>query len=181
MARFVGQHHCTMDDRYRIKVPPVLRDLIAPNWEAKKAGKANSKTKEKKQSEFIITRGLEYSLIVYPLPIWEAFEQHTMDLDWTDDDNRYYLRVVYATATEEFLDRSGRLLLKSQHREWGRLDKEVKIIGGGQTHIEIFQPDIYESYLAGNFKYENEQDKRYADAAKKVHETIRKMKLDDRR
>ena len=163
MARFVGEYRYAVDPKGRINLPAPFRKILAPGG---------------KDTSFIVTRGFELCLVVYPMEIWEALELENAKLEWTDDDVRYYLRLLNSKASEQSFDKQGRIVLSKERRHWARIGKEVVIVGGGLTHLEIFSPEVYQTYLKGEFAYEDDMDARYIEAAKRAHQTIRKLQID---
>ncbi len=164
VARFVGKYSFAVDPKGRINVPARFRKLLTSGVGGD--GGANS---------FIVSRGYELCLMAYPMDMWEALEEANAELDWTNDDVRYYLRYLNSNADEHSFDKQGRIVLSRDVRKWTHIKDDVLIVGGGRTHFEIFSPEIYQSYLDGTFRYASSIDAKYVETARKAHATIRRL------
>ena len=160
MARFTGKYEYAVDKKGRINVPSPFRKLL---------------TTDDGENSFMLCRGFELCLMAYPMEFWEALERETSRLDYTNDDVRFYMRMLNSNATEHTFDKQGRIILPREVRDWAQIGDNVVIVGGGRTHFEIFSPKIYQEYLDGTFRYPNAVDAKYIDAARKAHATINRL------
>lgn len=97
------------------------------------------------------------SLVFYPLPIWNEFQQRLKEIKRriTEQDPANFLKAELITGNlNRFLscgtqitalDNQGRLLIPPALREWARLDKEVTLIGLGET-IEVWNTEVWRTY-----------------------------------
>ena len=69
---FMGEYRHTVDPKGRLIVPSKFRELLG--------------------AEFVVTRGLDGCLFVYPMESWEAYVEELKKLPLTglDPDKRYY-------------------------------------------------------------------------------------------
>ncbi|MBB5172182.1 division/cell wall cluster transcriptional repressor MraZ [Texcoconibacillus texcoconensis] len=124
---FLGEYRHTIDDKGRIIIPAKFRDGLG--------------------SSFIVTRGLDHCLFVYPLEEWKQLEQKLKNLPFTKKDARAFTRFFFSGATECELDKQGRANIASTLRSYAQLDKECVIIGVS-NRVEIWSESIWESYYA---------------------------------
>lgn len=160
MARFNGSYNFAVDPKGRINIPSRFRKLL---------------TSGDGENSFMLCRGFELCMMVYPMETWDALEEENAGLDYTNDDVRKYRRLLYANANSHTFDKQGRIVLTQEVRDWAHIGDNVLIVGTGGTHFEIFNPEIYQSYLDGTFRYESAIDEEYVKVARKANETIRRI------
>lgn len=124
---FIGEYYHTIDEKGRIIIPARFREGLG--------------------ERFIVTKGLDNCLFVYPRQNWEEIEQKLRTWPLTRADARAFMRFFFSGATECELDRQGRILLPVNLREYARLEKEV-VIAGVSTRVEIWSRELWEKYLA---------------------------------
>ncbi|GFN24085.1 MAG: division/cell wall cluster transcriptional repressor MraZ [Thermoanaerobacteraceae bacterium] len=124
---FIGEYHHVIDDKGRLIMPARFREELG--------------------ERFIVTRGLDNCLFVYPLRGWEEMEQKLKSLPFTRADVRAFVRFFFSGATECELDRQGRILVPANLREYARLEKDV-VIAGVSSRVEIWSRELWEQYLA---------------------------------
>ncbi len=122
---FIGEYEHTLDAKGRIIIP--------------------SKFREKLGDEFVMTKGLDNCLFVYPKSEWNVLEEKLKTLPLTNKDARAFIRFFFAGASEGSLDKQGRVTIPANLRKHSRLDKEAVIIGVS-TRMEIWSRDEWESY-----------------------------------
>ena len=94
---------------------------------------------------FVITRGFEKCLSVYPIDEWGKVEQNLRNLSGYDPEHRHFVRAMLELAVESQLDGQARISIPQDLREYARIQDEVRIIGA-LDKIEIWNPDAYEEY-----------------------------------
>ena len=117
---FMGEYNHTIDAKGRLIIPAKFREALG--------------------EEFILTRGLDGCLSIYPMDEWKSFEEKLKALPLTDKNARAFLRFFVAGATSCELDRQGRILVPSTLREFAGLEKEV-VLTGSLTRIEIWSKE----------------------------------------
>lgn len=122
---FMGEYRHNVDDKGRLIVPTKFRENLG--------------------TSFVVTRGLDHCLFVYPLVEWKHLEQKLKALSFTKADARAFTRFFFSGASDAELDKQGRVLLPSNLRDYSRITKECVIIGVS-TRIEIWCKDEWESY-----------------------------------
>ncbi|KHF40787.1 MULTISPECIES: division/cell wall cluster transcriptional repressor MraZ [Halalkalibacter] len=124
---FMGEYRHNVDEKGRMIVPAKFRDSLG--------------------SSFIVTRGLDRCLFVYPQDEWSKLENKLKTLPFTKKDARAFTRFFFSGATECELDKQGRVNIASPLREYAKLDKECVVIGVS-NRVEIWSKSIWEEYFA---------------------------------
>ena len=117
---FMGEYNHTIDTKGRLIVPSKFRELLG--------------------EEFILTKGLDGGLSIYPMAEWKSLEEKLRQLPFNDKNARAFVRFFVAGATQCELDKQGRILVPATLREYARLDKDV-ILTGNIATIEIWSKD----------------------------------------
>ena len=93
--------------------------------------------------EFILTRGEDQNLYLYPMDAWEEFEEKVKTLQTSRQNFRAIMRHYFANAATCSLDSQGRIVIPQELREWAGLTKEV-LFAGVDTKVEIWDPQRYD-------------------------------------
>ncbi len=117
---FRGEYSHSVDPKGRLIIPSKFRELLG--------------------EEFIVTRGLDGCLFVYPMNEWEEFEAKLKKLPLTDKNARAFARFMTAGATSCEFDKQGRILLPATLRAFAGIEKDV-ILAGLLSHIEIWSEE----------------------------------------
>jgi MraZ protein len=123
----MGEYHHNIDDKGRMIVPAKFRDELG--------------------STFVVTRGMDKCLFVYPEKEWQQLEQKLKTLPFTKKDARAFTRFFFSGATECELDKQGRVNIASTLRSFAMLEKECVVIGVS-NRVEIWSKDVWEDYFA---------------------------------
>lgn len=136
---FIGEYQHTLDDKGRIIIPSRFREDLGDG--------------------FVMTKGLDNCLFVYPKSEWKVLEEKLKTLPLTNRDARAFIRFFFSGATECILDKQGRVLIPVNLREHSRLDKDAVVIGVA-TRMEIWSKDEWDSYNDDdNLSYESIAEK----------------------
>lgn len=122
---FIGEYQHNLDTKGRIIIPSKFREDLGP--------------------VFIMTKGLDNCLFVYPESEWKILEEKLKSLPFTNRDARAFVRFFFAGATECELDKQGRILIPANLREHSKLEKEAVIIGVS-TRVEIWSKSEWDIY-----------------------------------
>lgn len=114
---FMGEYNHTVDTKGRLIIPSKFREGLG--------------------EEFVVTRGLDGCLFVFPNSAWQAFEEKLKSLPLTNKSARQFTRFFIAGATSCELDKQGRILLPGTLREFAELEKDV-VLTGMLDRIEIW-------------------------------------------
>lgn len=118
-----------------------------------------SKFREDLGYNFIMTKGLDNCLFVYPKEEWTILEGKLRSLPLTNRDARAFVRFFFSGATECVLDKQGRVLIPNNLREHAKLIKEAVIIGVS-TRIEIWSKEEWDAYNSDdNLSYDSIAEK----------------------
>lgn len=131
MSSFKGTYTHSVDEKGRLNLPAKLRKYVAPE---------NNDT-------YVVTRGFELCLFVYPLDEWAKVEAKLRELNNYNAEHRKFLRAVLAMANEVQLDAQARLSIPPDLRDYAKIGGEVRIIGT-LDKIELWDPATYAKYEA---------------------------------
>ena len=99
-----------------------------------------AKFREQLGEEFVLTKGLDGCLSIYPNDEWVAFEEKLRALPLTNKNARTFSRFFVAGATSCELDKQGRILVPATLREFAGLEKDV-VLTGNINRIEIWSKE----------------------------------------
>ncbi|MGI6527864.1 MAG: division/cell wall cluster transcriptional repressor MraZ [Caldicoprobacterales bacterium] len=122
---FIGEYQHTIDPKGRVFMPAKFREELG--------------------EKFVVTKGLDNCLFVYPNEEWQNLEQKLRTLPLTSKEARAFIRFFFAGAAECEADKQGRVLLPANLREHASLEKDLSIIGVS-TRVEIWSRDAWDSY-----------------------------------
>lgn len=104
-----GEFNHSIDAKGRLIIPSKFREILG--------------------EDFVITKGLDGCLFVYPQEEWKTFENKLRTLPLTNKDARTFTRFFLGSAVDGGLDKQGRVLISSALRNFAGLDKEVVLVG----------------------------------------------------
>lgn len=118
---FRGSAPAKIDDKGRLKVPTNFRRVL----------------EERYGRELFITSVTGDSVHLYPLAVWEEFEERLAGLPSTDRTKRRYLERVAYFGQQAQLDSQGRVVVSSLLRESADMTGEV-VVAGRLDHLEVW-------------------------------------------
>lgn len=124
-SMFIGEYQHAIDGKGRLIVPSKFREPLG--------------------DEFVVTKGLDNCLFVYPKAEWEIVEDKLKSLPMTNKDARAFVRFFFSGATECTLDKQGRILIPSNLRSHSKLLKDTVVIGVS-TRLEIWSKEEWDNY-----------------------------------
>ena len=119
---FKGEYNHTVDTKGRLIVPAKFREILG--------------------DVFVVTKGLDGCLFVYPNSEWEKIEEKFREIPLTGKDARKFTRFFFGSAADCELDKQGRVLIPANLREYAGLGKEVVLIGV-LNRIEVWSKERY--------------------------------------
>ena len=125
----LGTHTPKLDEKGRIVLPAKFRDELADG--------------------LVVTRGQERCIYVFSAKQFQSVHEKIAQAPVTSEEARRYLRVFLSGASDESVDKQGRVLLPQLLREYAGLNKELVIIGVG-SRAEIWDAQSWSEYLAKN-------------------------------
>ena len=116
-----GQYNHSLDAKGRVNFPARLREELG--------------------ERFVITRGLDNCLFVYPMGEWKylADKLHQLPISKSAALSRFF----FAGAAEVEPDKQGRVLLPAHLREYAGLERDV-VIAGVSNRAEIWDSARWE-------------------------------------
>lgn len=123
---FMGEYSHTIDAKGRLIVPAKFREILGDN--------------------FIVTKGLDGCLFVYPNDEWTRFEEKLKSLPLTNKNARQFTRFFLAGAAACEVDKQGRILLPQVLREFASLEKDVVLVGVA-SRIEIWSRERWDESM----------------------------------
>ena len=116
----MGEYSHTIDAKGRLIVPSKFREILG--------------------EEFVLTKGLDGCLYIYPMENWNAFEKKLRELPLTNKNARTLTRFFVSGAILCSTDKQGRILIPQTQREFAGLNKDV-ILAGNLERIEIWSKE----------------------------------------
>lgn len=125
---FMGEYHYSIDEKGRLTIPAKLRYELGEN--------------------FIVTRGLDGCLFVYPRNEWENIIQKYKELPNTKD-ARNFMRFFLSGATVCEFDKQGRINISAPLTKYAELKKDCVIIGVNDR-LEVWSKERWETFIDTN-------------------------------
>lgn len=136
---FRGEFQHALDGKGRVIIPSRLREGLG--------------------DRFVITRGFERCIFVYPSSEWVRLEQKLRELTMAKEEPRAFNRLIFSGAMDAEADKQGRVLIPQYLREYAGIEKEVVIIGAGER-VEIWNEAAWRKYFEEmNHNYEQLAEK----------------------
>lgn len=114
---FMGEYNHSVDVKGRVIIPTKFREELG--------------------EEFVVTKGLDGCLFVYPNDEWKLFEEKLRTLPVANKDARKFTRFFLAGAASLEIDKQGRILVPSVLREFAGIEKDVVLVGVS-SRVEIW-------------------------------------------
>ncbi len=130
MSQFLGEFECKLDPKGRVMIPAGLKKQLSPDA----------------KDRFVINRGFENCLVLYPFNEWEIISADVNKLNLYTKKNRDFARYFFRGATELNLDATNRLLLPKPLLEYAKIDKDL-ILFAYSNRIEVWSKANYDSLL----------------------------------
>ena len=122
----MGEYHHNIDEKSRIIMPSKFRYDLGET--------------------FVITRGIDSCLFVYPKETWNNITNKLNELSFTKKDVRSFQRFFLSAATVCEFDKQGRINISSPLASYANLTKECVIIGVNDR-IEIWSKENFDKFL----------------------------------
>ncbi len=124
----MGEFHHNIDEKGRLIIPSKIRYELG--------------------EKFIITRGLDKCLFVYPLNEWENIIKKYRELPNTKE-ARNFMRFFLSGASECEFDKQGRINIAIPLVTYASLKRECVIIGVNDR-IEIWSKEMWDGFISEN-------------------------------
>src|SRR5699024_6265351 len=123
---FMGEYQHNLDAKGRIIVPAKFREGLGET--------------------FVVTRGLDDCLFIYPEDEWTILENKLKQLPLTKKDARKFTRFFLSGASELEVDKQGRISIPQPLRNYAKLTKQCTVIGVS-SRIEIWDDAVWQAYV----------------------------------
>ena len=142
LVLLMGEYHHSLDDKGRLTIPSKIREELG--------------------SSFVITRGLDGCLFIYPNEEWKQVINKYKELP-NIKDARNFMRFLLSGASTCGFDKQGRVNLSLPLMKYAGLTKECVIIGVND-HLEVWSEERWQSFMEIN-------EEQFSDIADKLFET----------
>src|SRR5918993_4381893 len=129
MIGFLGEYEVTLDAKGRFLLPAGFRKQLADG-----------------ANQFVINRGIEACLSLYPMQSWEPIFSEVSKLNDFDPKVRQFRRYFLNGATNLELDSAGRLLLPKALMDYAGLNKDAVLVSA-VNKIEIWDKTKYTQFF----------------------------------
>ena len=136
---FYGEHEHTIDRKGRLIIPSRFREVM----------------KEHYTDRFVVTRGLDRCLFLFPEDEWRTQEAKFRALSFTKQEARRFNRFYFSGASELTCDRQGRVLIPPYLKEYAGIKRDVMLVGVS-NRIEIWDQEEWKKFYE-QFKENYEQ------------------------
>jgi len=130
MIGFLGEFEATLDAKGRFLLPAGFRKQL-PEGEG---------------SRFVINRGLEKCLALYPMKTWEPLFNRISGLNEFDPKQRGFRRAFLNGATYVEPDTAGRILVPPGLKGYAELQKDIVLLATGDK-LEIWDSNKYKQFF----------------------------------
>ena len=144
MPQLLGEYECKIDSKGRMRLPSSLMEQFGVEG----------------AHPFIVNRGMEKCLTLYPKSVWEVIIARVNKLNVYKKKNREFMRFIYRGATEIAPDASDRILLPKRLVEYAGIEKEV-VLSAVNDRVEIWSKERYDQML-------NDEPDDFSDLAEEV-------------
>lgn len=110
---FIGEYNFVVDSKNRVNIPSPFRQQLKKN----------------DKNTFVLTRGIDSCIWVYPLSEWKKIEIELNQLSSLSTTNRIFLRNHLRHARMVSCDDQGRVILSKQLIKYAKIVKDLTIIG----------------------------------------------------
>ncbi len=125
---FMGEYHQKIDEKGRLIIPAKIRYDLGEN--------------------FIVTRGLDGCLFIYPKTTWDKIVSKYSELPNVKD-ARNFMRFFLSGAMTGELDKQGRINISTPLISYADLNKDCVVIGVGER-LEIWNLDRWNKFTKEN-------------------------------
>ena len=130
MIGFLGEYEATLDIKGRFLLPAGFKKQLP----------------QESATQFVLNRGFEKCLTLYPLQSWEPIFSEISKLNDFDPKVREFRRYFLNGATQVELDSAGRLLLPKNLSEHAGLEKDIVLVSA-VNKIEIWDKSKYTQFF----------------------------------
>ncbi len=130
---FYGEYEHTIDRKGRLIIPSRFREVM----------------KEHYTERFVVTRGLDRCLFVFPEDEWRTQESRFRGLSFTKSEARRFNRIFFSGACELSCDRQGRVLIPPYLKEYAGIKRDVMLVGVS-NRLEVWDKEEWRKFYEQN-------------------------------
>ena len=130
MTGFIGEFEATLDAKGRFLLPAGFKRQL-PEGEV---------------TNFVINRGFEKCLTLYPMQSWKPLYDQISSLNDFDPKVREFRRYFLNGATEIQTDSVGRILISQNLKDYAGLGKDI-VLASAVDKIEIWDKEKYQKFF----------------------------------
>lgn len=130
MISFLGEYEATLDSKGRFLLPAGLKRQIP----------------EGESTRFVINRGFEKCLTLYPMQSWQPLYDQISTLNDFDPKVREFRRYFLNGAITVEPDAAGRLLIPQNLKDYAGLGKDI-VLASAVNKIEIWDQQGYQKFF----------------------------------
>lgn len=128
--QLLGEYEVRLDGKGRFRMPSGLLTQLG-DWQ---------------RGNFVINRGFEKCLVLYPEPVWNEITSEINELNLYNKKNRDFARYFFRGASEVTLDSADRILLPKRLAEYAGIDKDM-ILTAYSGRIEMWSSAEYDKWM----------------------------------
>lgn len=136
MGYIKGHEIYSIDGKGRFAIPAKMRKDVSPEAD----------------STFVVTRGVDNYIAVYPMDEWRKLERQLESLNPFDPKSRMVMNFINMYCEESKADAQNRIPVPKELLAMMGITEKVKVVGMG-NHIALWSPDEHEKYLASGPDY----------------------------
>lgn len=130
MIGFIGEFEATLDVKGRFLLPAGFKRQL-PEGEI---------------TTFVINRGFEKCLSLYPIQSWKPLYDQISTLNDFDPNVRQFRRYFLNGATEIQADTAGRILIPQSLKDYAGLSKDI-VLASAVDKVEIWDAENYKKFF----------------------------------
>lgn len=128
--QLLGEYEVRLDGKGRFRMPTALLTQLG-DWQ---------------QGNFVINRGFEKCLVLYPEPVWNDITAELNELNLYNKKNRDFARYFFRGASEVTLDSAERILLPKRLAEYAGIQQDM-ILSAYSGRIELWASEEYDKWM----------------------------------
>jgi len=126
MAILIGEYECKLDAKFRIMLPSSLLKQFS----------------SEDQFSFVINRGFENYLNLYPRREWDKINTELLKLSEYHKKSRDFVRYINNGARQLEIDSNNRILIPKHLLEYASIDREI-VLFAYFNKVEIWDKENY--------------------------------------
>ena len=129
MTGFLGEYESTLDPKGRFLLPGAFKKQLIEG-----------------ENTFVVCRGTEKCLWLYPSSSWKPIYEKLSQLNDFDPKVREFRRFFLGSASEVELDGAGRMLIPPTLKEYAGLQKDITL-SSATNKLEIWDTEKYKQLI----------------------------------